>query len=113
MERYEYDCDNCLKSEVCKYRDQYISVVDQLGLQHISIKCDDPNAERSTIRLYDINFIEQPVRIHCKFRFEKPVIRMDATSAPTNIYHVSESTITDLITGRSRPLFGGLIDDRE
>lgn len=113
MERYEYDCDKCLKSDVCKYKEQYISVVDQVGLQHISIKRDDPNAERSTIRLCDISSIEQPIRIHCKFRFEKPVIKFDATSAPTNIYHVSEQTPSSIANFDSKPLFGGLTDDRK
>lgn len=113
MERYKYDCDKCLKSDVCKYKEQYISVVDQVELSHISIKYDNPNAERSTIRLCDISSIEHPVRIHCKFRFEKPVIKFDATSAPTNIYHVSEQTRSSLANFDSKPLFGGLTDDRK
>lgn len=112
MISYEYDCNNCLKDDVCKYKHQYISTVNQIRDHHIIVPSDDPELESSMIRVSDMDCIEQPIRIHCKFRFEKPVIRMDATSTTSNVY-VSEETIKGLELRYAKPLFGGLIDDRE
>lgn len=35
------------------------------------------------------------------------------STVPTNIYHVSEPTLSSLANFDSKPLFGGLTDDRK
>ena len=74
----ETDCTRCVKSDVCKFKEEFLNVCDNIGM------CTIPLVDGGFKRLCDFDFIV-PEKLHCKYcKTENFCITFDGT-ATTNL----------------------------
>lgn len=65
----ETDCTRCVKSDVCKFKEEFLNVCNQIAT------CTIPLVDGGYKRLCDFDFI-LPEKIHCKYS------KYDRTNSP-------------------------------
>lgn len=70
----ETDCTRCIKSDVCKFKEEFLNVCNNIGT------CTIPLLDGGFKRLCDFDFIF-PEKVHCKYcKTESYSIRFDGSN---------------------------------
>lgn len=70
----ETDCTRCVKSDVCKFKEEFLNVCNQIAT------CSIPLVDGGYKRLCDFDFI-LPEKVHCKYsKIESYNLRFDGTN---------------------------------